>query len=497
VSPVNRLREALAARRFATTVEVVTPTRAQDLAEALGPALALARGLADDGRVAALSVTDRLRSDDDHDPVRAAHRLAEASGATPLVHLSGKDRTPESLARALGGLVEAGLDAVLCLSGDRLKAMPAGRRVPYVDSVQGVAIARRLVPGALVAAAVSPFKYTEEEVHNQYFKMARKHAAGADVLVTQVGWDMAKLEELARWRRERGLAHAVLANVMPLSAGAARHLRTGAVPGVVVSAELQALVEAEAAGPDRGRAARQRRLALQIVGAERLGFAGVQLSGLAAAADVVRVLDLVEAWRERAPSLEAWREAWEASLRGPDGRRARAATGRGFFVFDGTAGRAAAPGALARGRYLALHAVHQAIFHPHSPVYRALRPLARRVRPDSAAAAWLARAEHAVKAPLVGCELCGTCRLPQTLYVCPETCPKGLANGPCGGSTDNVCEAGDRACVHALVYRLARAAGRLHELERGIVPAAAGPRGTCSWIAHFAGERLPPPGGRP
>ena len=42
--------------------------------------------------------------------------------------------------------------------------------------------------------------------------------------------------------------------------------------------------------------------------------------------------------------------------------------------------------------------------------------------------------ERMVKRPLVGCDTCGSCRLQETLYVCPETCPKGLANGPCGGT---------------------------------------------------------------
>lgn len=40
-----------------------------------------------------------------------------------------------------------------------------------------------------------------------------------------------------------------------------------------------------------------------------------------------------------------------------------------------------------------------------------------------------------IKHGVVGCESCGQCRLGDTLYICPETCPKGLANGPCGGTT--------------------------------------------------------------
>jgi methylenetetrahydrofolate reductase (NADPH) len=471
----NRFRERLAARRFAITGEIVTPSGGPELATALGPALALVDGLAADARIAGFGITDRVRSDHDHDPVRAAVLVARASGTTPLVHLSGKDRSPDDLARALGALDETGIDNVLCVTGDRVRTPPTERRVRYLDSVEAIGIARRLVPGALVGAAVSPFKYTEEETRTQYAKMARKHAAGADVLITQVGWDMRKLAELAQYRELRGFTAPLLANVMALPPGIARRIHAGGVPGVVVTDDLLAIVESEARRPDRGRAARLARVALQVVGAELLGYAGAQLSGLATTDDVRRVLDLADEWREVARTLPLWWAAWEACMRLPNGDGAR--LGR-----DPAPARPASRGE--RRVYLALSAMHGAVFDHRSPAFRAFRPLARRIAPDSPVARLLARVELAVKRPLVGCELCGTCRLPRTFFVCPETCPKGLANGPCGGSAGNVCEAGDRECVHSRIYRLARAAGRLDRLERDVIPRARH-RGGSSWLEHF------------
>jgi len=53
-----------------------------------------------------------------------------------------------------------------------------------------------------------------------------------------------------------------------------------------------------------------------------------------------------------------------------------------------------------------------------------------------------------VKKPIFGCQQCGQCLLSQTGYVCPMTCPKGLRNGPCGGTVDGMCEVlPDRPCV--------------------------------------------------
>lgn len=47
--------------------------------------------------------------------------------------------------------------------------------------------------------------------------------------------------------------------------------------------------------------------------------------------------------------------------------------------------------------------------------------------------------EYSVKGPLFGCRMCGNCLLQETALICPMECPKGLRNGPCGGSTSEAC----------------------------------------------------------
>ncbi len=39
-----------------------------------------------------------------------------------------------------------------------------------------------------------------------------------------------------------------------------------------------------------------------------------------------------------------------------------------------------------------------------------------------------------------GCQTCGQCILTHTKLICPMNCPKGLRNGPCGGTLDGKCE---------------------------------------------------------
>ena len=65
----------------------------------------------------------------------------------------------------------------------------------------------------------------------------------------------------------------------------------------------------------------------------------------------------------------------------------------------------------------------------------------------------LATIERWVKGPLFGCRMCGNCLLQETAFICPMECPKGLRNGPCGGSTPDHCYVDEtRACVWYKIF---------------------------------------------
>ena len=65
----------------------------------------------------------------------------------------------------------------------------------------------------------------------------------------------------------------------------------------------------------------------------------------------------------------------------------------------------------------------------------------------------LAGLERAVKGPLFGCRMCGNCLLQETAFICSMECPKGLRNGPCGGSTEEHCYVDEtRPCIWYAIY---------------------------------------------
>jgi methylenetetrahydrofolate reductase (NADPH) len=61
--------------------------------------------------------------------------------------------------------------------------------------------------------------------------------------------------------------------------------------------------------------------------------------------------------------------------------------------------------------------------------------------------------EYSLKGPLFGCRMCGNCLLQETAFICPMECPKGLRNGPCGGSTSEYCYVDKtRPCIWYKIY---------------------------------------------
>ena len=92
----------------------------------------------------------------------------------------------------------------------------------------------------------------------------------------------------------------------------------------------------------------------------------------------------------------------------------------------------------------------------------------------------LAMLERRVKGALFGCRMCGNCLLQETAFICPMECPKGLRNGPCGGSTPEGCYVDPtRPCIWHRIYERAERRGTDAEAARSAAAArlvANGPR---------------------
>lgn len=94
----------------------------------------------------------------------------------------------------------------------------------------------------------------------------------------------------------------------------------------------------------------------------------------------------------------------------------------------------------------------------------------------------MAAIERLVKGPMFGCRMCGNCLLQETAFICPMECPKGLRNGPCGGSTPERCYVDEtRPCIWYKIYERAIKIGREEMLLEVLPPLDWDKVGTETW----------------
>lgn len=463
---VNLLRESLTQGRFCYVVELVASRLTRE-ARLLDVASQLARVPG----VVAGSITSYAGGAMGHNPIRVG-TAARARGLTPNIHLTCASRDRSDAQKTLEDLHALGIENVLALTGDYPKSSDPDFAPPVfdLDSVQLVRLiheARQLGKPFWIGVAVSPFKYTEADCIYQYLKLGKKIAAGADYAITQVGYDVRKFRELKQYLNERDIRTPVLGNVYILGVKAAEKMAKGEPPGCWVSPELLEKIRDENQAADKGSAARLERAARMVAILRGLGYAGAYLGGNHQAEHIRWIIRRSEALSSR------WEEFAEELNYAPTGA---------FYLYD-------SPATFRKNRGLVprlLDAMGRAFpVNRESKLRNLLMRILRWIDRRPVAARGLERLEFAIKSPLFGCQACGNCVLGHMEYVCPQTCPKNLRNGPCGGTLNGRCEVVDKPCIWISVYERAKTANRLGELRLYIPPPDRALAGTSSWINYF------------
>lgn len=465
---ITSLAEAIRSRPFSIMVELVASAHKSE-----AQVLEIASNLATVPDIIAGSITSYAGGKVGQDPVRVSSAV-RARGLTPNVHLTCVNRDRQAMRETLATLRALEIFNVFALTGD----WPTGSDTPPVFDMESVQLteliasmrAEKGIPFH-ISVAVSPFKYQREDCLYQYLKLEKKIAAGANLAITQVGWDARKFAELKRYVDERSLSIPLMGNVYVLSQRAAERMATGSPPGCWAPPSLVEATRRESSAPDKGVGARLERAAQQVAVLKGLGYAGAYIGGTHSAEHITRILN-------RAKELEPrWQECAEQLQFGDP---------NGFYLDNPAAAK------------------------PHRTMLPAVLDVAGRTMPmpwskdtrDTAARramraffAWVdrhptmnrlfERFEYYSKRSVFGCEACGNCVLGSMEYVCPQTCPKQMRNGPCGGTFMGRCEVVDQACIWVSVYQRAEAADRVPTLKTFIPAPNRRLQGTASWINYF------------
>lgn len=483
---MSAFSDSLARNDGRTTLVELVPWAGPMQDEAGARARHMAEELSHDERVTALTITDNAGGFVRLGPLTLGQAIAHMGGEV-VVHLACRDRNRAALQSAAYGLASDGLTSVLALSGDYPKEGFHGRSRPVfdIDSVGLITLLREMSGHGqrfTIGCAVNPFKALEGDLVPQYLKLAMKVRAGADLAITQVGYDARSLSELMTWNRTQGPGIPLMASVYILSRGVARVFHRDGVPGIRLSDELLAWVEQQAAAQDKGRAAFLELAAKQIAVVRGLGYAGAYLAGQRDSAEIDTVLRLADGfaadWQALLPDVH-WPEPRPYRLFEP-GALPQLASER--------------PAPPTKTRRVPLfyrfnRFVHDVAFDPSSRGFGVARGFYERI--EKTPLLWPAHVlEQAVKVPMFDCKDCGDCSLPDIAYQCPEgQCAKNQRNGPCGGTIDGECEVPGRRCVWTEAYDRLRPYGEAATmLEREPVLQENALRGTSAWANTYLGR---------
>jgi methylenetetrahydrofolate reductase (NADPH) len=526
----NRLREAIENKEFVVTCEVIPgrgaaePAQVKEFEEACQ--------IWDTGRVHGISITDNPSGNPAHLAESFGRDFFER-GITPLIHFTCKDRNRNQIQSQLYALQRQGLENLLLMSGDYQNTGWAGRARPVfdLDPVQALALVSQMNEGLayptakdgqhelggqreqpasfFAGAVVNPFKYTEGETLTQYWKLEKKILSGARFIITQLGYDARKMEELLIYLRKRGYTTPVIANVFLLGKTMGSLMRRGGIAGCYISDELMAVLERESTAADKGRAPRLERAAKMVAIARGMGFAGVHIGGFGITAEAFcEVLDRAE------QLTDDWQvHARELSYGAPQGYYYYAPTSA---TPPTSASATPSPTETPRTEVVRTRKLMRVyglsrLFHRLALTRdKGLYGILRRVMERRERKKGLHRRhglEHLGKMVLYGCMDCGDCGLEAAIYTCPMTqCPKCQRNGPCGGSSEGWCEVypGERYCIYFKAYHRLKKYNELEKLDRFITPPNNWEFFETSGWSNYTHERdnaskriyLPPPGKR-
>src|ERR1022692_4104683 len=476
--------------RFVTIAELAT-SRGVITEASSSKILGLARDLAEHPRFDALSITD----------TPGGHAMLSADtmgtdlmcrGQEVIIHLSCKDWNRNALESRCWMLASGGFRNVLALSGDYPAAGYHGQASPVfdIDSVGLLKLLSEMQGGLFFpGAVVSNYKRLEREVMPQYFKLGKKIQNGARFIINQIGYDARKMEELLAYMVLRGWDVPVIANVFVLGATAARYFHAGKIPGVIVTDDLLAVVEKQAASADRGRAFFLEFAAKQCAIARGLGYRGIYLGGHLRLEDYEKILALLDAfapndWRDFAREIH-FSQPGEFCYFEADPQTGLSSPEVNREYLRSKQDPPAAPAA-----YRANRQIHDLLFEEGRAGFNAGRALYQIVERSPKLARALHGAEHTLKILTHDCRDCGDCSLPEIAYLCPESqCAKNQRSGPCGGTHDGHCEVGDKECIWARAYDRLKAYGEEEQMLDGPVVFKNGAlEGTSAWANAFLGR---------
>lgn len=440
-----------------------------------------------DGRIQTFFLSDRPAQQQDFSSLQLARQII-AAGGVPVVSLGLASDDRNSTIDRLNIYIQSGIRHFVFVSGDY--PAPYRKNPKYtgfdIDSVQLLMLLDDKLQEAGIhsGCVVNPFKYFESEQIWQYQKLLRKIEVGADFIITQIGYDLRKYDELRRFCLLQKIEIPLVANVFAADMGTADLIQARSIPGVKIPGTLIRQLQAEKSG----RQPVVERTAKTLAVMKGLGYHGALLgSSNFDYNEIQQILD-------RAERLEQNWQRLVMDLDFSEDQNSR------YYYFqkdpqNGLNTNEPAPVALKHfptPTYSFSYFVDWLVYVPRGPLFSLTGRFCHFCRQKKFWYGFLWLLEYLSKKPLYGCRMCGDCTLYACGFLCYQAgCPKKQVNGPCGGSVDGYCEVypASKRCFWVKVYHNMKGVSQQVSFKAPpIPPRDAALDRTSSWINFFMGR---------
>jgi len=448
-----------------------------------------------------ISITDNAGGNPAISPSAIAYTLRD-KGKEIIVHLTCKDYNRNGLESKAWELSSEGLHNVLAITGDCPAEGINGASKPVfdLDSVGLLQLLSTLNSGLEIGvkkkvkldttdfylgAVISNFKKNENELVPQYLKLLKKIENGASYIINQAGYDAVKMSELRSFQQYKKLKNVhLIGNVFVMSKFTMNLFHKNRIPGVILSDELFKQCKVATESPDKGKSFFLELAAKMLAIYKGLGYKGGYFGGVHSIKDFQTIMEMYKGFAN-----DDWKQFYkEFQFTKEDD----------FYLFekDATTGitdpEKINPSLFEKGektknvnfKYKVSKNFHQLLFTKDKGLYNTGKHICSR---SDKAPDWLYGIEKTSKRILFDCQDCGDCSLDEIGYLCPESqCAKNQRNGPCGGSTDTICESKEMNCIWTKAYDRHKYSGDIWKLLDHIpVIQNYQLRGTSSWSNYW------------
>ncbi len=391
-----------------------------------------------------------------------------------IVHLTCKDMNRNALESSAWTLASEGFTNILALTGDYPQKDYLGGAKPVfdLDSITLIQLLSSMNRGIetgfkkktllsstdfFIGAAFSNFKKNENELMPQYLKLVQKIKNGAQFIIPQVGFDSKKMHELKLYLENNGYGHIpLIGNIYLLSKFTSTLFNKNRIPGIVLTDELHSKCINAAKSTDKGKLFFIELAAKMLSITKGLGYNGAYFGGLHNIEDTKRILEM-----ENSFSKDDWKDFVKEISYSQKNEHFlyEIESDTGLLLKDKPRESHLKPKLSLKNKtnFKLSKIVHGLMFTPTSFGYKLGKKLSDVDKYPKHLPKSIHNIEKLGKEFMYDCEDCGDCALQFTQYICPESqCPKGLRNGPCGGTNNSVCEVKNQDCIWARIYDRAK-----------------------------------------